>query len=97
MRSEVRMMNYKLQFSPISSTGESHVSGPLQERWGTPFSNWEDAKFFRSWLVFDSFDLEIARNRGRFNWNLLLGMVLVLGISVSFWTGVGVMVALLWK
>lgn len=89
-------MNYKLQFSPLSSTGESHVSRPLRERWGLPSSNWEDAKFFRSWLVYDS-GLEMSRNRGRFNWNLLLGVVLVLGISVGFWVGIGLMVARLWK
>ena len=91
------MMNYRLQFSPISSTGESHVSRPLREGLGVPSSNWENPKFYRSWLVYDSDLLPTRRIRGRINWNLVLGLVLALGISASFWAGVGLMMARIWK
>lgn len=90
------MMNYKLQFSPISSTGESHVGRPLRERWGASLASREDAKFFRSWLVYDS-DLEATRTRGRINWNMLLGLALAVAISAGFWTGIGLIIAGIWK
>ena len=78
------MMNYRMQFSPMSGTHQSRLA------------SWEDAKFFRSWLVYDS-DLEATRTRGRVNWNMVLGVALATGISACFWAGVGLMIAWVWK
>ena len=90
--SEVRMMNYRLQLSPISST---HDSMPLRQRWSVPAANWEDAKFFRSWLVYDS-GLEPNRTPG-ITWNSVLGLALAIAVSACFWAGIGLMIARAWK
>jgi hypothetical protein len=90
------MMNYRLQLSPISGTRESHVDLPSRERGEGPPPNSEDASVFRSWLVFDS-DLEPVRGGSRGNWNTVLGLALAVVVSVSFWVGVGIMMASFWK
>jgi hypothetical protein len=69
------MMNYRMQFSPMSSTHQTRLA------------TWEDIKFFRSWLVYDS-DLEATRTRGRVNWNMVGGFVLVAVISAGGWFGI---------
>ena len=89
-------MNYRLQFSPISGTRESQIDLPSRERWESAPTNWEDATLFRSWLVYDS-DVEPNRTRGRINWNVVLGLALAVVVSVSFWAGVGRMIARVWK
>ncbi len=88
-------MNYRLQLSPISGTRESQLH--LQPQcWDVPLPNSEDTNVFRSWLVYDS-DLEPTRIEGRVNWNTLLGLALAVVVSVSFWLGLGTMMARIWK
>jgi hypothetical protein len=79
--SEVRMMTNKMHISPISSTHESRLR--------VPFTSREDAKFFRSWLVYDS-DLETTRTRG-INWNMIAGLVLIAVVSGAGWFGIGLL------
>lgn len=86
-------MNYRLQLSPISGTRES-TGVPSRDQWDGSLTNWEDAKFFRSWLVYDSdSDQEPNCTDGRSNWNTVLGLALAVVVSVSFWVGVGLMIA----
>jgi hypothetical protein len=47
-------------------------------------------------LVYDS-DLEPVRGGSRGNWNTVLGLALAVVVSVSFWVGVGIMMASFWK
>ncbi len=89
-------MSHKLQLSPVFKTRESPWRIPVQVRWGTPPGNLEDARFFRSWLVYDS-DLEMTRTRGRINWNLIAGLTLMAVISAAGWGGVAWLVAHFWK
>jgi hypothetical protein len=89
-------MNYRLQLSPISGTRESKIGVTSRVRWESPSSNWENAKFFRSWFIYDS-DLEPDSTKGRINWNMVLGLGLTVVVSLGFWTGVGLMVASFWK
>jgi len=93
--SEVRMMKYRLQLSPISGTRESHTDLPSRERWVSPFTNSEDARFFRSWLVYDS-DLEGENTHG-IRWNMILGLALAVIVSATIWLGVGLMIERAWK
>jgi hypothetical protein len=72
------MMNYKMQLSPISGTRDSHSR--------LPFTSREDARFFRSWLVYDS-DLDATRSRGRLNWNMVVGVGLMAVVSAGGWYG----------
>jgi hypothetical protein len=90
---EVRIMNYKLQMSPLSVTQSQSVLG---KGWDASPANWADAKFFRSWLVYDS-DLESSRTRGRVNWNMVMGIALVVVVSAAFWTAAGWVMAHLIK
>ncbi len=82
-------MNYKLQFSPTS--GKSSLRLPLHPRRGAPPVDWDDAKFLRSWLIYDS-DLESTRTHGRLNWNMIAGLALTAVVSASGWAGVVLLV-----
>jgi hypothetical protein len=52
-----------------------------------------DMQFWRSWFEFESDDPDEKGSRSKLNWNMLLGVVVVVGISASFWTGVGLLIA----
>jgi hypothetical protein len=89
-------MSYKSQLFPLSSTCETPLRQRISQAWGSSPSNLEDTRFLRSWLVYDS-ELETGRTRGRVNWNMVLGLVLAATVSAGFWTGVGLMIARVWK
>jgi hypothetical protein len=89
-------MNYRLQLSPISGSRESRIDLPSCELWEDPFSNWENAKFYRSWLVYDS-DPQDEVTRGRMNWSVVLGLTSAAVVSISFWVGAGLLLARFWK
>ena len=89
------MMKYRLQLSPISGTRESHTDLPSRERWVSPFTNSKDARFFRSWMVYDS-DLE-GQNTHGIRWNMILGLALAVIVSATIWLGVGLMIERAWK
>jgi hypothetical protein len=57
------------------------------------FANFQ---LWRSWLEFDS-ELDDKWPRSRVNWYAVLGFAVTLGVSAAFWTGVGVLVAQIWK
>lgn len=83
-------MNYPLQLSLISGT---YASVPSGEQWDTPSTNWEDVKFFRSWLVYES-DPE-ANHSQRIN--PVLGLALAVFVSATFWAGLGFTIAHFWQ
>lgn len=76
-------MNYKFQFSPMSGT-HTQAGSPFGENGRATLA---DAKFFRSWLVYDS-DLDATRSSGRINWNIVAGLLLVAAVSAAGWSGV---------
>jgi hypothetical protein len=79
-------MNHRLQLSPISNLPSSHS----HQGWVDSLAAREQAKFFRSWLVYDS-DIETNRTRGRVNWSLLLGLVFMVVVSTGGWLGIGLL------
>jgi hypothetical protein len=79
-------MNRRLQLSPISNLPGSHS----RQGWVDSLAAREQAKFFRSWLVYDS-DIETNGTRGRFNWNMLLGVVFMVVVSTGGWLGIGLL------
>ena len=88
-------MSYKvLQISPLTSTEGTHMRMAIQGHWSDPL-DLSNATFLRSWIVYDS--REDDEPRFRLNWNVALGMLLVTGLSASFWAGVGLLVAQVWK
>jgi hypothetical protein len=93
---EVRMMNYRLQLSPISSTQDSNLDVPSRESEEGPATRWEDANFFRSWFIYDS-DLDSVPTKSRIRWGVVLGLALAVVVSVTFWVGFGLMIASRWK
>ena len=96
MNSEVRIMNHRLQFYAASGTRESRILLPFREPPSATPADWEEASFFRSWIVYDcAMQAEFAPRR--FNWSLVLGLLLASAVSASIWTGMGLMIARLWK
>jgi len=89
-------MRYRLQPFPTSGTRESRLRQPLAEPLDGPRLRPEDAKFFRSWFVYD-FSPKTIRPGGGFNWGLVAGIGLVTIVSVGFWVGVGLVIAHFWK
>jgi hypothetical protein len=88
-------VSYKLsQLSPLSTRGANRrisIQGP----WSSLPVNYHyhEAEFFRSWAIYDP-QLDAPR---RINRDVILGIVIALGISASFWAGVGLAIAQLWK
>jgi hypothetical protein len=94
-------MSYKSRSFPRSSSSETPLRWRIGDTWGSspvnlPDADLQDMKFLRSWLVYDS-DLRIGVARGRFDWNLIAGVALAIGISASFWAGIGLIIARVWK
>ncbi len=89
-------MNYRMQLSPISGVRPLAPDVYRSESPETPPANLDDARFVRSWLVYDS-DLDLDCPPGHVNWSMVLGLVVAAVVSASFWLGAGVMIARLWK
>jgi hypothetical protein len=87
-------MNYRLQLSPIFGSQQRRqqleLNLPLRERGQGPAAKWEHAELFRSWLVYDS---DLGAGRTKSHWNKVLGLGLALAVSMTFWVGVGLMLA----
>ncbi len=90
------MMSYRLQPFPTSGARESRSGQPLAEPSGGPRLRPEDAKFFRSWFVYD-FGPKTLRPRGRINWGVVAGLGLATVVCGSFWVGVALMIVHFWN
>jgi hypothetical protein len=86
-------MSYKSsQLSPLS-TGDANFRISIQGPWTSPPPDDKEVEFFRSRLIYDpELDEPHRTKRG-----LVLGMALVFCISGSFWAGVGLAIAHVWK
>ena len=71
----------------VSPTRQPQFSLPIRTRWDSPVANLEDAKFLRSWLVYDS-SVDQNRTPGRLNWNAVLGLGLMTVVSSGIWIGI---------
>ncbi len=81
---------------PLSSTGQISGGMPKEDAWGEPPADAKDAKFLRSWLVYDSVTQgDSGTNRSKRS--IALGLLVAFGISASFWTGIGLIVTRAWK
>jgi len=90
-------MSYRFsQLSPQASTRSTSMKFAIRGPWSDPPEKLRDVQFLRSWLEFDS-EEEADSRPHRMNWNALLGLALMVGISASFWTGVGVVAARILK
>jgi hypothetical protein len=81
---------------PQASTGKTILRFGVQLPWSIPPASLRDVHFLRSWLEYDS-ELDEAETRRGFNWYPVLGMILTVGVSAGFWTGVGLIVTRFWK
>lgn len=82
--------------SRVSPTRQPQFYLPIRTKWDSPMANLEDAKFLRSWLVYDS-SLDQNRTPGRFNWNAVLGFGLITVVSVGIWAGMALLISHLLK
>ena len=86
-------MSYKvLQLPQVSTRGINLKISTESPGSSLPF-NYHEAKFSRSWLIYDP-ELDVFRLINR---DVVLGMGLALVISASFWTGIGLAIAQVWK
>jgi hypothetical protein len=85
-------MNHRIQLFPISSSPDFQTRLSRYEDPSVPTSDWENAKAFRSWSVYD-FDFEPACYSGR---GSLLGLAIAMGVGAGFWTAAGLLIAHLW-
>jgi hypothetical protein len=86
-------MSYRLlQLPPVSTRGVN-LRTSVPRPWSALLFNYQAADFRRSWLIYDP-ELDAPR---RMNRDVILGMGLVLLISASFWTGIGLAIAQVWK
>jgi hypothetical protein len=92
MQVEARIMKYRLQLSPISSTHDA----PLQDWRSALPANWEDARFFHSWLVYDP-RIRPGLELPRVHWYKLLGLALATAVSGGVWAGIALFLTHLWK
>lgn len=87
----------RLQLSPISSPKpHPHLGFDVRPT----ASRWEDARFFRSWFVFDSdcdSHLEASRSQGTLNWNVITGLVVMALVSAGGWYGISLLLRHLMK
>jgi hypothetical protein len=85
-------MSYKvLKLSPSTGANGTQTRIAIQSSKGTP-SDSSDTRFLRSWLVYDS-ELDDGKPAGRINWNVALGLLLILATSAAFWAGIGFLIA----
>jgi len=86
-------MSYEIsQLSPLS-TRRANLGVSIQGPWNSPSHNHRNVEFFRCWLIYDQ-ELDPPRCVNR---DVMLGMALVFAISASFWAGVGLAIAQVWK
>ena len=89
-------MSYRLsQLSPRTSTRGFEVKLAVHRAWGSSPGS-PDAQFLRTWLEDDS-DLDANAAEGGINWGALSGLALAIVVSATFWTGVGWIVAHIWR
>jgi hypothetical protein len=89
-------MNFRMQLSPISGIHPPAADVCKSDSVETLAANLDDARFMRSWLIYDS-DLDLDRPTGRVNWNMVLGLIVAAVVSASFWVGAGALIARFWK
>ena len=81
-------MSYKeMQLSPLS-TRSTQVKILIEGPWSAPLAQSADARFLRSWMVYDS-GFGGGTDATTSGFNALLGLVVIVGVSASFWAGVG--------
>jgi hypothetical protein len=81
-------MSYRIwRPSPRTSTGMK-MRMALRGPWSPALGDSPDEQFLRSWLESDS-DTVHEEVGGRINWGVVSGLALALGVSATFWAGVG--------
>jgi hypothetical protein len=89
-------MSYKSKLFPLSSTCETPLLRLIGHSWGSSTANLEDVKLLRSRFV-DDCKIRTGLAPGRANWDKILGLAAAIVISASFWAGVWLTIARVWK
>ena len=89
-------MSYRLLQLPPLSTQGTRMRISIRGPWSGSLGDTHEMQWLRSWLVYDS-GLDGHGYQDRVRWGVLLGLGLALGLSASFWTAVGLLVAHGWK
>ncbi len=89
-----------------SSQTSTNLRLAVQGPGSTLPENFQNTQFLRSWFEYDSseygsfaYDSEVSKTspRAGTDWNLIFGILLVIGMSVGFWASAAWLVARFWK
>jgi hypothetical protein len=89
-------MSRKSSLSPEFATSKTRWHLPTENSWKPSPTNLREIKFLRSWMVYDS-AVDNGFQHHHLNWKLLFGLAIMVTVSATFWTGIGLLVARLWK
>jgi hypothetical protein len=85
-------VSYRIsRLSPLTST-RVKFAVPLS----TAPDDFRNVQLLRSWFEYDS-QLDMSSPRRGIDWNVILGLLLMAGISGGFWTSAAWLVARFWK
>ncbi len=89
-------MSYEAsQLSPHMGTRSSHREVFVRATSRRPEEGSWDAQFWRFWFQRKP---ELAKPKNGFmNWGTIFGLAITVAIGATFWTGIGLLVARLWK
>ncbi len=85
-------MNYRVTLSPpTDGTGiRVIITSPAHDA-----ENLRIMQFWRSWLEYNTGDER--KFRWHLNWNVVFGLAVTVSVSAAFWTGVGLLIAHVWR
>lgn len=90
-------MSYKIsQLSPQSSTHGTNLRLLIKNGSMVAHRDSRNIQWLRSWFEYDS-QLAARRQSNGLNWNVILGLGLMIGVSSAVWTVVGLTLSRLVK
>jgi hypothetical protein len=78
-------VNHRVSLTPAARGAGIRVV--ITTPWSARPDDFESMRFWRSRVEFG------AGKPGHFNWNLVLGVVVMVGVSASFWTVLGLAIS----
>jgi len=85
-------VNYRVTLSP--PTDETGIRVIITSPHHTA-ENFGTMQFWRSWMEYNA--THERKLGSRLNWNALFGLAVTISVSAAFWTGMGFLIAHVWR
>jgi len=92
MANEEVLVSFRILQFPSEGTTRVLRMRAIPEHWSTPSGYSPEIGFLRAWFEDDS-PCSGNQSENRVNWGAVSGLALSVVLSVTFWTGVGVLIA----